>query len=262
MVTIKEESVLEEKFCSFQIDGNATVGMTHKNSGNFYPNGSSKKAFELAKKVLEITGFYSAVSDKLIIMRAEKHGDRITYFPNNFKTGTTQRFCDGVIYRGAGAAIFFPGGCPAIAFRNEKTNISGLLHGGWKSITQDIVERFFSLWENAGGRKETTQIIFLPSTCGNCLKYENDGYDYFLKTVYPAIKAMRPDDNDRFIHTADHSINFNLIGLICELFMEKGYKKINEIGECVCCSGKYWCYYHDDKNGVKHRNAAFITTLA
>ncbi|MEK7075801.1 MAG: laccase domain-containing protein [Patescibacteria group bacterium] len=257
MATIEK---IEKSFYSLQMDKNTTTGMTHKNTGNFYPGSLFAKAFEAADRALTISDINQPIIGVGYVVMQAEHGNNVWFFEKLNRSESHQIFCDGVIYRGTGAAIFFPGGCPAIAFRDEEVNISGLLHGGWKSVTQNIVKNFFSLWENAGGTKKTTQIVFLPSTCGNCLKYENDGYDYFLKTVYPIIEAMRPNDNGRFIHTIDHSINFNLISLIRKLFTEKGYKKINEMNECVCCSGKYWCYYHDDKNGVKHRNAAFIAT--
>ena len=53
-------------------------------------DGSNGKAFELAKKALEITCFYSAVSDKLIKWEAEKHGDQVICFPDNSKLKTTR----------------------------------------------------------------------------------------------------------------------------------------------------------------------------
>ncbi len=244
-------------FSQFDVSNKVLAGMTLKGAGNFSPNSSFAEAFKMADMALTISGFNQV---GYVVMRAENHGDDVWFFEKLKKNKSTQVFCDGVIYYGPGSAIFFPGGCPTIILCDEKANISGLLHGGWKSITQNIVDRFLTLWENVSGRKETTQIVFLPSMCGDCLKYEKDGYNYFLKTVYPIIKVMRPNDNDQFIHIENRSINFNLVGLIRELFTEKGYKKINDTGECVCCSGKYWCYSRDDKNGIKYRNAAFIIT--
>jgi copper oxidase (laccase) domain-containing protein len=262
----EENSVSEEMFYSFRMDDKSIAGMTRKNAGNFYSDGSSEKTFELAKKVLEITGFYSAVSDKFVVMRAEKHGDEVIYFPNNSMLKTTQLFCDGVIYRGIGATIFFPGGCPAISFRDIEANLSGMLHGGWKPITKGIVKKFLDKWEVIGGKPQNTAIKFLPSICDQCLEYESE---YFYSILYPNIQALLNNRKiaDKFHYSRDNKkIHFLLNFLIVYLLEKSGYNKISAFPECTCGNDngkhqKYWCYRHDDKDGEKYRNSAFIITL-
>ncbi len=242
---------MERQFILKQFEGRAFAGMTFKNAGNFYPNGSCGKADQDAKSVLGITGFLY-LSDRLAIMRAEKHGRKVIYLGNHFNAA--QLFCDGVIYSGKGAAVFFPGGCAAIAFRDERADISGMLHGGWKPVAQGIIEIFLRKWWNAGGSYKTTQIKFLPAICGNCLVFDTA---YFKKVVSPAI-------NSRSLDEFTKRINAEYISLDLSKFIEAslngfGYNAENN-ASCVCCSGKYWCYRCDDKDGVKHRNAAFVIT--
>lgn len=259
MATIKE-TVSEEIFYSFQMDDKSIAGMTYKNAGNFYPDGSNGKAFELAKKALEITCFYSAVSDKLIIMRAEKHGDEVICFPDNSMLKTTQLFCDGVIYRGTGAVIFFPGGCPGISFRDTQANLSGMLHGGWKPITKGIVKKFLNEWQIAGGKPENTKIKFLPSICEKCLTYESE---YFYSVVAPEIRTLLNDKKiaDKFYNRDNKKIHFLLNFLVVYLLEKSGYNGISAFPECTCDKHqKYWCYRHDDGK-EKRRNAAFIITI-
>jgi copper oxidase (laccase) domain-containing protein len=254
----------EVVFKQFGVD-NSLAGMTTQVAGNFCINGSWERGFEKLDALLKITGFNKFGN---IIMRAETHSNNIWFFEDLKNNESTQVVCDGVIYRGQGTAVFFPGGCPAIAFRDRKANLSGLLHGGWKSIAQGIVDNFLREWENAGGHKKNTQIIFLPATCREGAVYGREGYDYFLKTIYPTIATMRPNDYSRFINIVkgykghrDYA-TFDLLRLNCFLLMEKGYKKMKEIGGCVCCNNKFWFYDRDDKNknGVKYRNAAFIVS--
>lgn len=251
---------MERQFMFKQFGNSRSLaGMTFKNAGNFYPDGSFSKAFEAADKALAISGFNQMGH---IIMRAEGHGNNVWFFEKIEKGEAYQVFCDGVIYRGAGAAIFFPGGCPAIAFRDKKADISGMLHGGWKPITQGIVDNFLALWEDVGGCKQNTQIIFLPAVCKDGAVYRGDGYKYFSKTIYPAVKAMRPSDFFRFFTLIkgykDEHVKFNLIHLICFLLVERGYEEVIAVDECVCCGNKFWFYDRDDKNSIKYRNAAFI----
>ncbi|PIV10121.1 hypothetical protein COS33_00285 [Candidatus Wolfebacteria bacterium CG02_land_8_20_14_3_00_37_12] len=239
---------MDRQFIFRQLGGNSFAGMTLRVAGNFYPDGSFDKAFEVADRALAISGFNQT---EYIIMRVEEHGNNIWFFEEIKKREAYQIFCDGVIYRGTGAAVFFPGGCPAIAFHDEAIGISGMLHGGWKSIAQGVVKNFLHKWEDAGGLPNTTQIEFLPSICSNCLKFDND---YFKKVS----AAMAPIKAYMFARRRNERyVSFNLLKLIEILINGFGYKVENNT-DCVCCSGNHWCYRCDDKNGRKYRNAAFI----
>ena len=252
----------EEKFVfkQFAVNNNSFAGMTTKAAGNFALNGCPTKAFDMADKALTLTGFNGFGN---IVMRAETHSDKVFVFSELENNISTQVVCDGVIYRGQGAAVFFPGGCPAIAFRDKKANISGILHGGWKSVTQGIVDNFLREWEFVGGKKENTQIIFLPATCKDGAVYKGKGYNYFKKIIFPAIEKMRPRDSFRFINVVRgyldeyQYIKFDLMRLIVFLLMKKKYEDMTDVGGCVCCGDKFWFYDRDDKDG-KYRNAAFI----
>lgn len=243
----------KRQFMASWFNGNSFAGMTFKNAGNFYPEGSVEKAYHFAKKVLDITGFLH-LTDRLIVMRAETHGNDVIHI---FKMPQvlsyySQYFCDGIIFNGKGAAIFFPGGCAAIAFRDKKADISGMLHGGWKPIAQGIIKNFLRKWESAGGSPETTQIEFLPSICGNCLTFDT----IYFEEVSAALKLYEPN---MFIHKINGKYGLDLSKLIEVSLNELGYGTNNN-ASCVCCSGNHWCYRCDDKNGKKHRNAAFIIT--
>lgn len=260
MATIKE-TVSEEIFYSFQMDDKSIAGMTYKNAGNFYPN-NSNETFELAEKTLRITDFYSAVSDKFIVMNDGKRSDEVICFSDNSMLKTTQLFCDGVIHRGTGAVIFFPGGCPAISFRDTRADLSGMLHAGWKPITKGIVEKFLNKWQMAGGKSQNTAIKFLPSICDECLTYESE---YFHSVVAQKIHTLLNDKKiaDKFYYSRDNKkIHFLLNFLIVHLLEKNGYNGILAFPECTCGKHqKYWCYRHDDEGEKKHRNAAFIITI-
>lgn len=245
------------------VGGNSFSGMTFKNAGNFYPDGSREKAEYFAKKVLDMTGF-SYLLNRLAVMRAENHGNKVVFLGDmKEQIQSSQFFCDGVIFRGKGAAVFFPGGCAAIAFRDKKANLSGMLHAGWKPVAQNIIREFLRSWENLGGSSGTTEIKFLPSICNNCLVFDMEYFKHVRKTM-----EQSSDKTDCLFQPAeflnysikDGRIHLSLSDMIVSLlYYNHGY--VAEKPECHCCGGgKHWCYRCNDKNGVKYRNAAFIIT--
>ena len=241
---------MKRKYALKQFDDRFFAGMTLRSAGNFYPDGSFNKAFKAAGKILKLSGFNQI---GCIIMRAEEHSNNIWFFEKIKRNEFYQVFCDGVIYRDAGAAVFFPGGCPAIVFRDEKTGISGMLHGGWMAVARRVIENFLRKWEDIGGSPDTTQIKFLPSICANCLTFDAD---YFKKVS----AAMASHDLNMFVRKINEQyLSFDLSKFIEILLNRFGYDVKND-AVCVCCSGNHWCYRCDDKNGAKHRNAAFIIT--
>ncbi|MEK9154954.1 MAG: laccase domain-containing protein [Patescibacteria group bacterium] len=266
---IRKSSISEEDFFSFKLTEKSICGMTYKSAGNFWHEYSSEKSFEFAKKVLELTGFdLLYLFNRLIVMRAETHSDKVICFskPNNLRTN--EFFGDGAIYYGPGAAVFFPGGCPAIAFRDEEANLSGLLHGGWKPITQGILEKFLKQWEKSGGKSHKTLIKFLPSICPQCLIYERK---YFVSKIVPHLVTLLGNEitaQDFYSHVRNkarhrNETNFYLDFLIERILRVSGYQNLELSSECTCCSekgGKYWCYRHDDNKEKRYRSAAFLIT--
>ena len=174
------------------------------------------------------------------------------------KEGLTlhQKFAEGIIYRGIGGVIYFPGGCPVVCFSDEKSNLTGIMHIGWRSIGADIIDNFLNLWEIHGGHKgSATKIQILPAMCGKCLNFP---IEYYSNSIAPAIMHTFPKKIiSQFTKNIEERIELELIGLIQFALKQRGYIP-KRAHECTCCSGKYWCYLCCDKNGKKYRNAAFI----
>lgn len=234
-------------FDQFSIDDNSLAGMTFKNAGNFFAR-NQREADINAIKVFKITGF-PYLSARTIIMHAV-HEEKVIFSGRCFKT--SQFYCDGVIFRGKGAAVFFSGGCATVAFRDKKADISGLLHAGWRSVSLKIVEKFLRKWERVGGNPDTTIVHFLPAACGYGLIFDNDYFKNIVDAMPYNLKGFAKKINKDYV-------GFSLVPLVEKILNEHRYV-VKTSRECVCCSGHFWYYRRDDKNGVKYRNAAFIIT--
>lgn len=246
---------MEEKYFFAKLGEETITGMTFRNAGNFFPR-TNEMAFQFSRKVLEITNYYY-LKNRILIMRS-KDAKMEVIFMKEPTIKTQQLFHEAIIYRGKGAAVFFPGGCPGIIFHDEKANLSGLFHGGWRQVANGIIDRFLEIWERTNGSRAWTKIKILPGICEKCLNFDKQYYANFIE---PVIKHLLIQESEhQFIKNNKERIGMNLIGLIEFHLKQKGYVQIRKSHECTCCSGKYWCYRCDDKDGKKYRNAAFIIT--
>ena len=254
---IVETVRLEKKFIITRISEETIAGMTLKNAGNFYPE-TNDAAFESSNKILKIIGYdVDYLNKRRLIMRSKGAKPEVVFLKQP-EVKTKLLFYEGIIYRGNGALIFFPGGCPGIVFRDDNANISGLLHGGWRIITQGIIEKFLKQWETCGGKWTTTKIKSLPSICVDCLTFDQN---YFSNIVWPALKPVIPEkfDRDKIVKNIGGRMGLDITAIIDYLITKKGYY-VDNIALCTCHIKNFWCYRCDDKNGKKYRSGVFLVT--
>ena len=249
---------VEEKFIFTRISKETIAGTTLKNAGNFYPK-TNDAAFESSNKILKMIGYDIDYLNKrrlIMINKADTKPEII--FLKKPEVKTKLLFYEGIIFRGIGALMFFPGGCPGIVFRDDDADLSGLFHGGWRIITQGIIEQFIKQWETCGGKWATTRIKILPGICVDCLTFDQD---YFSNIVWPALKPIIPDklDRDKIVKKISEKIGLNLITIIDYLITKKGYY-VSSITLCTCHIKNFWCYRCDDKKEKKYRNGVFLVT--
>lgn len=254
---------LKEKFFITRLGEETIAGMTFRNAGNFYPY-SNETAFKTKDEILRIIDCdIPYIQDRTLIMINKADIKIETIFIKQPQLKTQLIFREAIIHRGRGAIMFFPGGCPGVVFHDEKANLSGLLHGGWRIIATGIIENFLKSWESAGGKAIWTRIKILPGICQNCLKFDKK---YFMSAVLPALKSLIFNSNgahiDKFTKFIGDRVGLNLGSLISHLIENCGYY-IDErdiVATCTCHTNEFWCYRCDDKNDKKHRNAVFIIT--
>lgn len=247
------ESMMKE-FGYFKLFDEMVAGMTFKNTGNFAVEDFGEKYRNIAKEV----GLENA--PPLITILANKHTNRVLPFIEKIEP-PYEYICDGIIYKGSGAAVFFPGGCLPVAFRDMENNLSGLLHVSVQTISKDIISIFLKKWKSAGGNPSRTRVFFLPAICDDCLNYE---VKYFQEKIFPEIKPAIDSTHLSQINFINYEKGFfylNLIKLAKELIKKQDYDLISLSNECTCCNhNRYWCYRHHDNDRQKFRNAAFIIT--
>ncbi|MEK7636040.1 MAG: laccase domain-containing protein [Patescibacteria group bacterium] len=249
---------LEKKFIITKISEETIAGMTLKNAGNFYPK-TNDAAFESSNKILKIIGYdidYLNKRKLIMINKADIRPEIV--FLKQPEVKTKLLFYEGIIYRGNGALMFFPGGCPGIVFRDDNANLSGLFHGGWRIIAQGIIEQFLKQWETCGGKWTTTRIKILPGICVDCLTFDQD---FFSNIVWPMLKPIIPKElaKESIVKKIDRKIGLDLVAIIDYLITKKGYY-VDSITLCTCHIKNFWCYRCDDKNGKKYRNGVFLVT--
>ena len=243
---------MEKDFLMYQLSNETIAGMTFKSAGNYQ---TKDRIFSL--DILQYFQLYKSVQlkNRLITIHNSTYG-KVSFFKEAI-TPPPLISADGIIYRGIGGVIFFPGGCPIIAFANTKANLSGIMHVSWKSLGAGIINNFIDLWEKCGGKIIETKIQILPAMCKECLNFPKE---YYQNAIAPTIRHSFPEEIiSQFTKNNEKKIELDLIGLIQFALKQKGYlaKKAHE---CTCCSKKYWRYLCDDRNGKKHRNAAFVLT--
>lgn len=244
---------IEKDILLYQFNERTMAGITFKNAGNY---NSADKIF--SNDILQYFQLYglSSLRKRLITVYSSNINGKTIFIKEGLSA--PQTLAEGIIYRGIGGVIFFPAGCPIIIFCNENSNLSGIIHAGWKSIGAGIIDNFIDLWKKHEGHQNETKIQILPAMCGKCLDFYQQDYS---RLVIPAIKHLISQKSiSQFTKYHKGKISMDLPRLIEYFLNQKGYKSIEKPHECVCCSGKYWCYRCDDKDGKKYRNAAFIIT--
>ena len=252
---------LKEKFFNTRLGEETITGMTFRNAGNFYPQ-SNDAAFRLKDEILKMIGYnIPYIQDRTLIMINKSDTKTETIFIKQPQLKTQLIFREAIIHRGMGAIMFFPGGCPGVVFRDDKANISGLLHGGWRIVADGIIENFLKSWQSAGGKEIWTKIKILPCICQNCLKFDQQ---YFLSTLLPTLKPLIPNGAhmNQFTKLIGSKVGLDLKSLVRCLITSYGYylNADDILHDCTCHNSKFWCYRCDDKNGKKYRNAVFVIT--
>lgn len=252
---------LEEKYFFTKLGEETIAGMTFRNAGNFYPqsNGAVFKAKDEILKMINCDIPY--IQNRTLIMINKSNTKTETIFIKQPQLKTQLVFREAIIYRGRGAIMFFPGGCPGVVFHDEKANLSGLLHGGWRIVADGIIENFLRNWRLYGGKEIWTRIKILPSICQNCLKFDQQ---YFLSAVLPVLGPLIPNGThmNKFTKLIGSKVGFDLQSLISSIITSYGYYlNIDDvISNCTCHNNEFWCYRCDDKDGKKYRNGVFLIT--
>ena len=235
--------------------GKAHAGITKKILGNFTPKenpldllASLHPLFSTLKAIgLEPQGL-----SNFNIMMAQ-HGSEVVI--TRGEAGGRIYLGDAIIFKGPGITTYFPGGCPTVCFRDDSANLTGIIHAGWRSISQLIIPKFIADWVCESGTARNTKITLLPNIGPCCLSYRQEA---FRKEILPELERssfLRPEE---YAKPGGQGVRLNLSRIIQATLGNLGYYIPPFPEDCICCSGDYHCYRCDDQNGQKYRNAAFV----
>jgi len=196
-----------------------------------------------------INNFFSQtnVLVNLVIMIADQHNGIITTINDQSETKHIKT-CDGVIFHGKGAAVFFPADCPAVVWHDPQANITGLLHVSRKNLASDIIVRFADQWRGQGGNYDSTIAGLLPCICANCLNYPEQE---FKEKIRRGIDIPL----DEYTSLKNGRVYFNLRQLVIDEVQRQANRVIIKT-TCTCCSPdiRYWSH----RRGNHQRGAALV----
>lgn len=110
--------------------------------------------------------------------------------------------CDGIITTRPGLVLtIVTADCVPLIFIDTTHGVIGASHQGWKGTYARMAQKMVKHMQKAGAQKQSIEVIFGPSICGNCYTVSHERYDLF---------ATEFSDSISMDHTLDlQNINYH-----------------------------------------------------
>lgn len=134
---------------------------------------------------------------------------------------------DGVISFISGSTLAVDtGDCPVILFSNKEGTMIGLVHAGWKSLDQGVIENIFA---TIGKRVAPTDILIVLGIgiCKEC-------YRFPLNLEHPMLNSPLWDPYK--IYQLDDTVSIDLYGFITDRLKKAGVPGKNITSMAKACS--------------------------
>ena len=143
------------------------------------------------------------------------------------------------------------GDCLPIAVLDEKTGIIALIHGGWKSLTGNIIDLTLNALKKAGSNPQDLQVWIGPSLRSCCNLAEG-----------PITQAAFPEWQP-YLKKEGEKTRIDLQGFAIAKLVALGIPKssIIDSGECTYHDGRFFSHWRSKQTGNEHDNGRFVVGI-
>jgi polyphenol oxidase len=139
---------------------------------------------------------------------------------------------DGVVSRD-GILEVKTADCFPLVLVDQKREVYGAIHAGWRSVHDGIVENAIELFASMGSDVESVKAMIFPGIQQCCFEVQDDFKEYFIDQQYYSLQ------NDKTY--------FDLRSLIITQLESMGVEVVqaDETRRCTHCSGTYFSHRKD-----------------
>lgn len=241
---MKEITIIDNGF-AFAGFTSGNEGIWSRNEPFDPPTGDYTALSDKLRKPL--SGFirpYQAGDDKVEIVGAE-HGGSGVIKDNDLKK------VDGLITAEKGIVLsVIAADCVPVYLLDEKAEVIGLLHSGWKSAAGSLIHNAVERMKELGAVTQDIQVIIGPHICPECYEVGADVY-----TFYAGVFSDK--DLERIFVSRDEGRYLDLAQAIRLKLITEGVpdRNISAANECTCHDTAYYSYRRGDRG---KQNLAYI----
>ena len=187
---------------------------------------------------------YQAGGDKVGIVSAEQGGSGVIK-DNDLKK------IDGLVTAEKGIVLsIIAADCVPVYLVDEKAEIIGLLHCGWRAATGALIHNAVAHMKELGAVQSDIQVIVGPHICSRCYEVGEE-----VRTEYA--KVFTAKELESLFEQRGKSIFLSLTETIRLKAIAEGIddKKITAVNDCTCHDTAYYSYRRGDRG---KQNLAYI----
>lgn len=186
------------------------------------------------------------------IMLGQIHSNEVlTVTKNEFGLGIynkTDKCLDGYASNEPGALLCVRvADCIPVLFHDEKNNVIGAVHSGWRGSVSKISTVCIDRMCNLGADKADIHVAIGPGICGSCYTVGDD----FVNTCREILNSSICSE---FISEKNGEYTADLKKLILLTLLDAGINKENiDVSECCTCHNPHEFFshrYHKDNRGT------------
>ncbi|MCL4417635.1 MAG: peptidoglycan editing factor PgeF [Actinobacteria bacterium] len=198
------------------------------------------------KKAMILKGF----EPKNLILAEQVHGKKIKYVSS--QGIELIRGADGIVTKKKNLSLgVFTADCIPLVFFDDKNEIIGIAHAGYKGVLAGILKNFIDSFLNLNSDPKNIKVLIGPSICGKCYEVKKDTINRFVDSF--------PKSRINF-KKSDLKYRLDLQNIVKELLLEYGIKSENIKVSSFCTKENSRFLYSARRS--KNKNYGEFLTIA
>ena len=172
------------------------------------------------KKNLDIVAKKFDMDSKLLVLMNQTHSNKVLLIEDNINLKRINS--DAMLTKNSSIALgVLTADCAPILFFEQKEEIAGCIHAGWKGAINGVIENTLMKLREIGGNPEELVVCIGP-----CIGKQS----YEVKEDFYSIFKNKFKENDSFFTRKDKkTFNFDLRGFVNKKFKNFGVSEIDNI---------------------------------